>query len=184
MPYSKQQAESALNDVDRAERRAAVLRGYERGAPHCILWGLIWIVGYGLSDVLAQWSGLIWMFLTVCGMLGGYLIGRTAKRRNASASSGWRYPALGAALLIFMFATYYVMAPRTGAQLGAFPPLVIAFVYVLVGIWRGSRWILAGIAIGALTVIGFGFLNEHFMLWMAFVGGSALILTGLWLRRA
>jgi hypothetical protein len=35
-----------------------------------------------------------------------------------------------------------------------------------------------------LTIVGFFVLPAIFMLWMAVVGGGALVLGGLWLRRA
>jgi hypothetical protein len=184
MSYSRQQAEAALNDAERAEQRATILRGYERNAPNLILWGVIWIIGYGLSDVLPRWSGVLWIVLSVSGLLCGYWISRRAANRGRSERYGWRYLAVGMAMFAFMFATYFVMTPHSPAQFGAFPPLIIAFMYVLAGIWRGSRWIVAGLTIGVLTVTGYGLLKEHFLLWMSVVGGGALILGGLWLRRA
>jgi hypothetical protein len=35
-----------------------------------------------------------------------------------------------------------------------------------------------------LTLFGYVTLASHFYLWMAVVGGGALVLAGLWLRRA
>jgi hypothetical protein len=32
-------------------------------------------------------------------------------------------------------------------------------------------------------MVGYVLFREHFMLWMAFVGGGALLLTGVWMRR-
>ena len=51
------------------------------------------------------------------------------------------------------------------------------------GIWRGLRFRYAGIAVGALTLGGWFWLPEYFLLWMAAVGGGSLILVGLWLRK-
>jgi hypothetical protein len=184
MQLSKQQAEAALKDVGRVEHRSAILRGYERGAPHLILWGLIWMVGYGLSDLYPHSAGLIWLVLWGCGVLGGYLLGRAAALAGAEDRSNWRFLASGAALFAFVWATYIVMAPQSGAQFGAFPPLVIAFTYVVTGIWRGARWIITGLLVGSLTLVGYSLFREHFMLWMAAVGGGVLILTGVWMRRA
>ena len=54
----------------------------------------------------------------------------------------------------------------------------------LLGLWIGWRYTAIGIGIAVLTLVGFFLLPMHFLLWMAGVGGGALILTGLWLRRA
>lgn len=40
-----------------------------------------------------------------------------------------------------------------------------------------------GVAITALTLIGYFFIGEAFPLWMGFVNGGGLILGGLWMRR-
>jgi hypothetical protein len=45
------------------------------------------------------------------------------------------------------------------------------------------RFLYAGIALGALTLIGWFWLPHYFLPWMAAVGGGALILTGFWLRK-
>jgi hypothetical protein len=42
--------------------------------------------------------------------------------------------------------------------------------------------VLAGVVVAALTLIGFFGLPQYFLLWMAVVGGGALILGGFWLR--
>jgi hypothetical protein len=47
----------------------------------------------------------------------------------------------------------------------------------------GTRYVVSGIAVAALTLAGFFLLKQHFLLWMAAVGGGAMILAGLWLRR-
>jgi hypothetical protein len=63
-------------------------------------------------------------------------------------------------------------------------PLVIAATYVGLGIAVGRRRAFTGIALGVLTLVGFFALPSIFMLWMAAVGGGALVLGGLWLRQA
>ena len=185
MTISTREATDALNDIELAERRASRLRGYERGAPHFILWGLIWMVGYGLSDLDPPKAGLAWLVLDAIGMTGSFLISRAALAGASMARKGYgrRYAALGATGFAFIWAAYFVMQPHEMAQFGAFPALVMAGIYTAVGIWRGPRWAAAGVVLGLCTVAGFAIFKDHFMLWMAAAGGSTLLLTGLWLRR-
>jgi DNA-binding MarR family transcriptional regulator len=69
-------------------------------------------------------------------------------------------------------------------QAGAVFPLLVALWYALLGIWRrGMRMALLGLVLGLLTVAGYFWLAQYFLLWMAVVGGGALILGGFWLRR-
>ena len=181
---SARQAADALLDVQRTQYRLSILRGYEYGAPHFLLWGCIWIVGFASSYAFPGHEWLIWLALDTLGIFGGLVIGRATPIVGMQARGSWQYLAAAATIVAFVAATYYVMAPHSGSQFGAFPALVMALFYVLVGIWRGPRWIVVGSAAGLLTLLGYGLLREYFMLWMAGVGGGTLLLTGIWMRRA
>jgi len=186
MPISTQEAAEALTDIALVQHRASILRGYERGAPHFVLWGLIWMVGYSLTDITPTMAGPGWLVLDVIGIAGSYFLGRAAAANVpvASKNYGRRFSAVGVTLFAFILATYFIMKPNSAPQFGAFPALLMAAIYTLVGIWRGVRWAVSGVALGVFTVAGFALFKEHFMLWMAAAGGGALLLTGLWLRRA
>ena len=183
MPISPQQATEALLDIERAQRRAFVLRGYEVGAPYFLLWGAIWFVGYGLTEAFPARAHLYWIALSLGGVLGGYLIGRAAAARGLVSKDAWRYLAAVASTVAFVLLTYAIMQPKDGPQFGAFPALLVSFLYVLAGIWKGTRWTVVGIVVAGLTMAGYEVFQHHFNLWMALVGGGALISTGLWFRR-
>jgi hypothetical protein len=178
MSVSPQDAAAALRDIEDTESRSVTLREYQHAAPHFLIWGIIWAVGYGLSDVFPRNANAVWAVLVPIGLVAGYFVSRGSKPAN-----GLRYGAAALALFAFVAATFFVMAPVGGRQIGAFIPLFVALIYVLRGIWGGLRYIVAGVAIAALTLGGFVFLNSHFSLWMAAVGGGALVLAGLWMRR-
>lgn len=180
MPMSPQEAALALRSIASAESRSATLRGYRGAAPHLILWGLLWIVGYGLTEAMPARGGVIWSVVVVVGIAAGLL----AIFRKGSRPAAWRFAAVMATLVVFCAATFAVMAPIDGRQVAAFIPLVIAATYVIGGIWFGARYAAAGIAVAVLTLGGFFLLREHFMLWMAGVGGGALLTAGWWLTRA
>jgi hypothetical protein len=186
MPISTEDAAEALTNIARVQRRASILIGYERGAPHLILWGLIWAVGYAISDIGPSVAGASWLVLDVVGLTGSFLLGRAAAIGVPMAGEGYgrRFAAVSATLLAFILATYYVMKPHDAVQFGAFPALLVAVIYTVFGIWRGVRWTASGVVLGVSTVAGFALFKEHFMLWMAAVGGSTLLATGFWLRRA
>ena len=181
---SPQQAADALLDVRRAQHRLSVLRGYEYGAPHFLLWGCVWVAGYASTALWPANAGVIWLVLDALGVLGGLLIVRATPSDGTRSAKSWRFLGSGATILAFILATYYVLAPSSGPQFAAFPALVMAVAYVLVGLWRGPRWIVVGLVVGGSTVIGYGLLHQYFMLWMAAVGGGSLLLTGLWMRTA
>jgi hypothetical protein len=182
MILTPQDAAAALNDIGQAERRSATLRGYQRGAPHLILWGVLWAVGYGLTELWPVYAQTIWTTVVPIGIVGGFVILR-ARQPAAKPAAAWRYAVVSATVCAFFFATFFIMAPVSGRQVGAFIPLFVATVYVLASVWLGLRYAIAGIAIAILTLAGFVLLGQHFALWMACIGGGALVLAGLWLRR-
>lgn len=179
MTLSPQDAADALRDIDAAQAHSATLREYQRAAPHFIIWGVLWAVGYGLSDAFPAHANAIWAVIVPIGIVGGVVA-----MRGGRSASGWRYAAVMLAILAFFAAGAFVLAPVTGRQVAAVIPLFVALMYVLRGIWAGPRYVVAGIAVAALTLAGFFLLREHFSIWMAGVGGGALILAGLWLRKA
>jgi len=179
MVLSPQDAADALRDIETTQTRSATLHGYERSAAHLLLWGTLWVVGYGLNDVFPAHGQAIWAAIVPVGLFGGFI-----SLRAAGKGAHWRFGALFLSLFAFFAATFFIMSPVTGRQIAAFIPIVVAVAYVLIGIFRGPRYIATGLVVAALTLLGFALLKEHFFLWMAGVGGAAMILAGIWLRQA
>ena len=180
MALSPQDAAQALRDVERTESRSKILRGYQGGAPHFLMWAALWAVGYGLSYLAPARAGTIWIVVLAIGAVAGVAV----LLRGKGAAPAWRYAAAFATLAAFSVATLAVLPPTRGPQVAAFVPLVVAMAYVLAGLWWGVRFIVTGVVLALLTLGGYFLLREYFLLWMAVVGSGALLLAGLWLRRA
>jgi hypothetical protein len=178
MTLSPRDAAIALRDIERAEARSATLDDYQRAAPHFLIWGVLWVVGYGLTDFYPKHVAAIWAVIVPIGIASGF-----AAMRARGSGLGWRYGAAAAAIFVFVCAVFVVMWPVRDRQIAAFIPLVVGLAYVLRGIWSGLRHVVAGVLVAALTLAGFFLLEQHFFLWMAGVGGGSLILAGAWLRR-
>ena len=52
MVLSPREAAEALQAIESTESRSTTLRHYRSAAPHLMLWGLLWAVGYGLTEVM------------------------------------------------------------------------------------------------------------------------------------
>ena len=179
MMPSPQDAAGALRDIEAAEARSEKLHGYARSSPQFLLWGVLWVIGYGLNDFFPAYSGTIWGAVVPIGLIAGF-----TALRGTGHEVGWRYGAVVLTALAFFAAAFSVLWPVHPRQIAALIPLGVAAVYVIIGIWRGPRYVTTGIAIAALTLLGFFLLKQHFFLWMAGVGGASLILAGIWLKRA
>jgi hypothetical protein len=194
MGLSPDQAAESLEEIERTARRSAQVHEYANASPGFILWGLMWMVGYAGSYVLPRYGfehGINWLWfgLTIIGVTGSIIIGRRQHRAQhpgevaRGRGIGARWIMTLVALWVFVVASLSVLRPINPVASGAFIPLLVALAYALFGIWRGLRFLYAGIAVAALTLGGWFYLPQHFLLWMAAVGGGSLILVGLWLRR-
>jgi len=187
MSLSQDQAAESLKEIDRTRRRSAQAWSYAHSSPFFIMWGVIWMVGYTATDFYPHYAGALWTVLMIVGFLGQMGIGRHRARGGQLHPGMNRYAGLrmlGSFLAIFGFvaATYAVFGHVGWKQQASFVPLLTALFYVLIGLWAGTRFVITGIAVAALTLGGFFYLPSHFLLWMAAVGGGALVLAGVWMR--
>ena len=181
MTVSRADASAALANVEAAEARSATLRGYQSAAPHLIIWGVAWAVGYTVTDIAPRWVNVAWPVIAVSGTIGDIL---AARADRPASGRGGTMALLFLILFVFVGGTLAVMQPRDPRQVGAFIPLVVASGYAIVGLMGAPRLLVLGSTVATLTLGGFFALPAHFLLWMAAVGGGSLVLGGLWLRKA
>lgn len=182
MDIRPEDAAHALLDIERAERHSAAMYGYRKASPHLFLWGVIWIVGYAVSFLRPD-GWFVWLGLAPVGIVASFWISH--RTRSSGSRFGWRYAATAVSIFFFITAVFSILPIKSGEQPGAFISLLVALFYVMLGLWRaGTRMALLGLAVGALTVGGYFGVAQYFLLWMAGVGGGALILGGFWLRKA
>jgi hypothetical protein len=187
MNVTREDAVAALRDIEGAESRARTARAYRTGAPHLILWGAIWIVGYTLTGLLpSRMIGLLWIILSLAGAAGSVLFGMATAK--TAASLGVSHPgktglAMALAIWLFVVATYWVMRPGSGAQYEVFPAMIVSLVYALAGARGKPKYLGIGAVVFVLSLIGFAFLRPILPFWLAAVGGGSLILGGFWLRQ-
>jgi hypothetical protein len=181
MPLSQNEAADALRDISQTERRSAKAYGYHMMSPHLFLWGAIWLAEYAGFYFNPQLS---WLFsaLSLAGVAGSFLIAWWMKRGRTNDYS-WRYGATLVAAFFFVTAFFTIFHPSSDKQVGAFFPLLVALLYVLMGIWGSAfRMGVTGAALGVITLVGYFYFPATFMLWMGLAGGGALMLGGLWMR--
>lgn len=140
---------AALQDIQEAEWGSAIVHGYRQGLPHLILCGVLWAVGYGLTDLWPAYAAAIWEIVTAIGIAGGFVTLRVM-RTSENRIEVWRYGTVVAIPCAFFFATFYVIALVNGRQVGAFIPLFIAAVYALASVGLGWRYAIAGIPLRSL----------------------------------
>jgi hypothetical protein len=183
MPLSSEQASQVLREVEAVSHRSGQLYRYQRFAPMLVLWGVIWLIGFGMTNFFPARASWLWIALDVIGVAGCIYLGGKGKQ-EPSNSGAWRWLASIAAIVAFYIAILSIFQPFSGRQSAVLITLLVALFYVLSGVWIGARLTITGIAMAALTLAGYYLFPSYFFLWMAVVGGGALMLAGLWLRTA
>ena len=193
MNVTRDEAARALEEIGAAGGKMRRLSLYADLAPMLMLWGVLWFIANLVTQFRPELSNRAWLAVMVVGFpatLWGTV--RHARRTGARIRQaggdpkalGGRMALLGVTFWGFFGSLYAITQPVNPRQENAFISLFVAFAYTLGGIWGGWRLIAIG-AITALAVLfGYFALTEYFYLWMAVVGGGALLAGGLWLRKA
>lgn len=187
MPIGREDAAQALKAAEDAAGRSERLHGYRGASGFLILWGVVWAImdiGYYLGPATGNWLSLAG---DAVGVGGSIFLGMRLRRRGPGA-----YPArgvVGALLIAFAIGLFGLgisaVAPvQSAAQGQAIAGIGVGCVYLALGASQGLRLAAVGLAMVALTLAGWVFARDQFMLWMAFAGGGGLVLSGLWLRTA
>ena len=179
-----EEAAKALLDIEQMVVRVRQSRTYDIASVTMILWGVL--VGAGnIATFLSPPHGpYIWITVNAIGAIGSVAISVFWFPRLGGLDFDLRITA--AFLLFFAFGllcsnVFGHFGPR---ELGAFWPIYFMLFYCLAGLWFGQAFVIIGLGITALTLIGYFFVTGGtFLLWMAAVNGGGLILGGLWMRR-
>ncbi|MFC0242321.1 hypothetical protein [Rhodopseudomonas telluris] len=175
------QAAAALSDIETIVRQVRQSRIYDLTSLILMQWGALVIAGYIASYAWPRAAGWVWIAVNVVGVAGTFAIGMLARRRSGVGFDA-RIPLALLLFLAFGYLNCYLghFGPR---ELGVFWPIYFMTVYSIAGLWFGRAFVVIGVGIIILTLIGYFYVGPWFDLWMALVNGGGLILGGLWMRR-
>jgi hypothetical protein len=177
----QQDAASALASIETARRRSGELRRYAHAGSKLIGWGLVWLVCNLLTQFEPTWGARSWLFGVPIGILWSM---RTPGLGGGAGQGVGRYMLTGLAIAGFFATIFAVAGVKDPLQANAIASLTVAAAYIAVGIWTGARFAGIGLVLAALVLFGWFGDRAHLALWLALGGGGALIVSGLWLRRA
>ena len=187
MSVSKDEASSALQDIEATERRSRTLFGYGLASPYMLMWGALWLIAGTVGAISPAHTGIGWSVVDMVGLVGNAcLMIRQAWRcgERSERVRLLRYFGTGAVLVAFIGLTFMVFAPVTGIEILMLFTLLVAAGFTIAGCWSGLRYAAVGVALGGLAVGVFVLAPAYLHLIVPFAGGGALILGGLWMRRA
>ena len=187
MNVTKNDAETALRDAGRAGEHSLTLFHYELASPYLLLWGVLWIIAGIIATISPESTGMGWLIVDTIGIIAtGYLVASDARRidKDNIRNEGLRYGATVIVLTAFITMTFVVFAPVSGVEVQTFITILIAAIYMILGLWTGYRLAVIGAILAVLVVSAFFYTPAQFPLMVSILGGGALILGGLWMRRA
>lgn len=183
MTMDSKEAIAALGEIEAITRRVRQSKLYRVSSMMMVLWGVLTALGNVITFVAPVCAKLAWAGVYVLGVTGTIVAAGWENSRAATRTFDVRM--LAAYLLFFAFGFLWTVGlvhlpPRL---LGVFWPTYFMLAYAIAGLWFGTAFFVIGLAIAALTLVGYFWADPWFELWMAAVNGGGLVLGGLWMRR-
>jgi hypothetical protein len=179
-----EEAAQALSDIEQIVQRVRQSRIYDIASQIMIAAGVLVLAGNIANYVSPRHSAYIWITVNVLSVASVAALATMGGRQVGVQAFDFRM--LAAFLLFYAFGILCcgVLGHYGPRELGAFWPIYFMLFYCIAGLWFGRAFIIIGLGIIVLTLIGYFFIEgSAFLLWMAAVNGGGLILSGLWMRR-
>jgi len=185
MTVDPNEADALLKSVEGVEKRTREILIYARAGDYMILWGVLWVIGYGGEFWVWPRAHDIWLSLDAVGIAGTCLIiWRTTRSIEPGRRRFLFVRPLISILVMMGFGILWVwLANFGGREQSAFWPTLCGALLFCFGLWSGRTLSIAAALVVALTMAGYFWAGPWFSLWLAVTCGGALILGGLWLRR-
>lgn len=186
MNLTRDEAGSRLREIEAARSHSLTLFNYELASPYFLLWGALWIVAGVIGASSPGSAGVGWLIVDLVGLAGTfYLVVRQTRRCTEHGGHGriFRFIGTAAVLAGFVTLTLMVFAPVSGVQVQTFITLLVAATYALAGCWAGLRYAAVGAVLAILAIGALRLAPAQLPLIVSLLGGGALILGGVWMRR-
>jgi hypothetical protein len=188
MNVSQEEAQASLSTVRNVTTRThrAIASAYAN--PLLILWGVLWIIAFTAAHFYLSYAFHIFMAMAAVGGIGTAAIFRifhtkTPIKDASTTRAGWRITVFWILLYAYTTIWLFLLSPFNGLQCNVVISTAAMFGYVVIGLWLGSYFmVVLGLAVTAATLVGYYFLTPYYCLWMAVIGGGALLGTGLYIR--
>lgn len=182
---TSEEARLALADIEKTGKRMKQAMAADAFGYYLIVWGLVWVAGFGGTFLRPDRAGILWTVLVSLGILATATLGIASQRRPKIRSSnhraeGRQITLFWTAILVYAYTLAWMLPLR-----GEMAPVVvlvsvIMLGYVIMGLWARSLLLsLIGLGVTAATLLGWHLLQPlPFMLWMAIFGGGGLLIPG------
>ena len=177
------EAASALSDIDSVARRVRQSTIYQLSSLFIITWGVLVVAGNLTSFVWPRSAGFSWLAVYLAGIAGSFAISAIGYSRTGIRIFDFRILIAFLLFIAFGIFTCWLGHLTSARQIGTFWAMYFMLVYIVVGLWFGAAFVVIGVGVTVLTLVGYFLIGVWFEPWMAVVNGGGLALGGLWMRR-
>jgi len=183
-PEEAQEALAAIQQTTVKMRRGLAYYAYQQ-----ILWGLLWFVGFLVSQfvqhAMLNW---VWIAIPILGVIGSALMGVSQGRRmrvtpdSRLAFISSRVGIFFGSLYGFGVVWFVIFQPLNALQIALFWITLVMFSYIVAGAWlRISLLIGIGVGVTVMSLLGYYLLPGYFYLWSAVFAGGTLFGSGIYI---
>ncbi len=183
-PEEAQEALAAIQQTTVKTRRGLAYYAYQQ-----ILWGLLWFVGFLISQFVQPATlNWIWIVMPILGVIGSAIVGISQGRRmritpdSRLAFISSRVGVFFGILYGFGIIWFVVLQPLKALQIALFWITLVMFGYIVAGAWlRISLLIGIGVGVTVMSLLGYYLLPGYFYLWSAVFAGGTLLGSGIYI---
>jgi hypothetical protein len=177
------EASEALSDINDIAQRVRQSTIYNLASLMLIMWGALVCAGNLISFFWPYAATRAWLAIYAAGMAGSFAISAIGYPRTHIRTVDFRMLFAFVLFVAFGIFTSSWLGHFTPRQMGAFWTIYFMLFYTIVGLWFGFAFVVIGLSVIVLTLVGYFMIGAWFEPWMALVNGGGLILGGLWMRR-
>lgn len=180
MNVSHDEARKTVDEIEQLMQATDKKATADSAFPFLILWGVIWFI-FPLWVHLYPQKFMIACVIFPIGGVGTWLLG-ISKRQPVQTKSQRNVGVLWLVLFVFIGLLAFIMKPDTVMQGYAFGCISGMLVYVILGILQDRIFIVIGLSITVMTLLGLYVFTDIFWLWMAVFGGGGLLVSGVYMK--
>jgi len=183
-PEEAQEALAAIQQTTVKTRRGLAQYAYQQ-----IVWGLLWFVGFLVSQfvqpAVLNW---VWIAVPIVGAIGSAIVSISQGRRMRvtpdsrlafiSSRVGIFFPIL----YVFGVMWFVIFQPLNALQIALFWITLVMFSYVVAGAWLRTPLLIGiGVGVTVMSLLGYYLLPGYFYLWSALFAGGTLLGSGIYI---
>lgn len=190
------EARASLAEIEHIANRIRKSVAAGQQATLLIFWGIIWAVGFTITQLYPAGGGWTWLGLISLGVVVSLFLGGWHRSFGSRGGAHGRIGISWLLLIAYAWLESSLLNPWTahrphqplfafyGYRRLAFWCCAVMFGYVIMGLWLSRFLLWLGLFVTVAACAGLLLAVPWYGIWMAFFCGGALIAAGLYIRLA